>query len=146
MDNLSLYITLGAILFSVLITFVVLKNVGVIGGAGKRREAERLIQTGSKARATIMAIQPTGTVVNYINIQCVVNFTLQPLSGGAPINAQKKMLIPQTSMPRLGDVWPCWYDATNPTSFAVGMPTALTPDQIALYKEFGIPHPMAPAQ
>jgi hypothetical protein len=81
-------------------------------------------------------------IVNEINIQCLVDFQLTPLSGAAPFQGQKKMMINQTAMPRVGDVWPCWYDAVDPTQFAVGMPDGLSQEQVAVFREFGIPHPL----
>lgn len=51
--------------------------------------AQQLTQTGRKARAMILSIQPTGVVMNIINIQCVVTFRLEPLQGGQPFDAHK---------------------------------------------------------
>ena len=45
-------------------------------------------------------------------------------------------------MPRVGDVWPSWYSPTDPNMFAVGMPDGASPEQIPLFREFGIPHPL----
>jgi hypothetical protein len=45
-------------------------------------------------------------------------------------------------MPRIGDVWPAWYDAADRSTFMVAMATQATPDAIGLYREFGIPHPL----
>ena len=39
-------------------------------------------------------------------------------------------------------MWPCWYDAVDPTLFAVGMPDGLSQEQVAVFREFGIPHPL----
>jgi hypothetical protein len=74
----------------------------------------------------------------------VVDFQLEPLAGAPPFMAQKKMMINQTQMPRVGDVWPSWYDAADPTQFVVGMPDGASPEQIPIFREFGIPHPLDP--
>ncbi len=141
-------IVIGSIGFSLLIVVVViltLRKSGAFGMSKKQQQlAMQLTQTGMKARAWIMAIQPTGMVVNMINIQCDVYFRLEPLMGGAPFDVSKKMLIPQTSMPRIGECWPAWYDPQNPQTFAVGQPTAFTPEQVQLFREFGIPTPFDP--
>ena len=108
----------------------------------KRALAQRLVATGTKARATILRIDPTGLIVNHINLQCVVQFQLQPLDGGAPFAASKKMMINQTAMPRVGDVWPAWYDATDTDVFSVGMPDGASTEQVPLFREFGIKHPL----
>jgi hypothetical protein len=104
--------------------------------------AVQLMHSGRKARATITAVQPTGMVVNNINVQCIVHFHLEPLGGDAAFDAQKKMLISRTTMPQVGETWPSWFDPEDPTSFAVGQPTAVTPHQVGMFREFGIPHPL----
>jgi len=137
-------IIIVAVVVPLVITFVVLKNVRSAFGMSpeKQAQAQNLVATGQKARAMILKVQPTGMIVNEINIQCLVDFQLTPLSGGAPFPGQKKMMINQTAMPRVGDVWPCWYDAVDPTQFAVGMPDGLSQEQVAVFREFGIPHPL----
>ncbi len=138
----TLIITFAVIAVVLVVTLVVLRSSGAFGiSKAKRDQAQQLIQTGRKARATVMAVQPTGMVVNNINIQCIVSFRLQPLDGTPPFDQQKKVLLSQTATPRIGDTWPSWYDPTDPTQFAVGQPTAITPDQVALFREFGIAHP-----
>ncbi len=142
MGSSIIFLTGGIIVLSFVFAFVVLRKSGALGMSKKKQQlAMQLMQTGKKARAMITAIQPTGTVVNYINIQCVVSFRLQPLDGSQQFDVQKTMLIAQTAMPRMGEMWPSWYDPADPSQFAVGQPTAITPDQIAIFREFGIPHP-----
>lgn len=129
------------IVVTIVVLFVVRNNLS--GGSKKQRaQAENLMATGIKARAKILRIDPTGMVVNNINIQCWVTFLLEPLTGGTPFQAQKKILINQTKMPRVGDVWPAWFSPTDPSLFAVGMPDGASPEQIPLFREFGIPHPL----
>lgn len=65
--------------------------------------------------------------------------------------AQKVITVSQTAMPRIGDLWPAWIDPANPEQFAVGAPSGSSPEQVAIFREFGIPHPLdqirpAPAQ
>ena len=146
MSTTIIIIIVLSVLLPLIITFVVLKNVRSAFGMSpeKQAQAQNLVATGQKARAMILKVQPTGMIVNEINIQCLVDFQLTPLSGGAPFNGQKKMMINQTQMPRVGDVWPCWYNAANPTEFAVGMPDGLSQEQVAVFREFGIPHPLDP--
>jgi hypothetical protein len=129
------------------ITFLVLRNVRSAFGMSpeKQAQAQNLVATGSKARAMIVQVQPTGMVVNMINIQCLVDFQITPLVGGQAFNVQKKMMINQTAMPRVGDVWPCWYNPANPSEFAVGMPDGASQEQIPVFREFGIPHPLDPS-
>ena len=133
-------------LIPILVTIViilVLRKTLLGGQSGRNQEqAAQLTQTGRKARATFLRVEPTGMVVNNINIQCWVTFRLQPLDGGQITEGRKKMLINQTQMPRAGDVWPAWIDPANPQTFAVGMPQGADPAQIPLFREFGIPHPL----
>ncbi|MEO5901052.1 MAG: hypothetical protein ABIR68_13140 [Ilumatobacteraceae bacterium] len=120
-----------------------LRRRGAFGTSnGKRAQAMELMQSGRKARAMITAVQPTGMVVNNINLQCIIHFRLDPLGGGEPFDAHKKMLVSQTAMPRVGELWPSWYDPSDPLQFVVGQPTAITPDQVGMFREFGIPHPL----
>lgn len=112
--------------------------------AAKREQAQQVIQYGQKARARLLRIDPTGMVVNNINIQCNLTFQLEPLSGAEPFQGSKRILIPQTQMPRVGDVWPAWYLAADPSTFVVGMPDGAATDQIPVFRAFGIPHPLDP--
>ncbi len=133
------------ILVTVAIILILRKTL--TGSSPKKQEqAMQLTQNGRKALATILRVEPTGMVVNNINIQCWVTFRLQPLDGGPITEGRKKMLINQTQMPRAGDVWPAWIDRSDPQTFAVGMPQGADPSQIPLFREFGIPHPLDSTQ
>ena len=136
-----------SVLLPIVITVLVMRNVRAAFGNSpeKQAQAQQLVATGAKGRAMITNVAPTGMIVNHINIQCLVDFQITPLSGGAPFGGQKKMMINQTQMPRVGDVWPCWYDASNPAEFAVGMPDGASAEQIPVFREFGIPHPLDPS-
>ncbi len=117
---------------------------GLLGGgdqSAKAAQAEALQATGRKARARIVSIQPTGMILNRINLQCNVGFMLEPLDGGPAWEAQKTIMISQVNMPRIGDMWPSWVDRNDATVFAVGAPQAITPELVAIYSEFGIPMP-----
>lgn len=134
------------IAITVVVLVVVLTSLRKSGAFGmskaKRELAGQLMATGEKGRATIIAIRPTGMVVNNINVQCVLHFRIEPLRGGQPFDGEKKCLLSEVAMPRIGDTWPCWYDPMDHTKFAVGQPTEITPQQIQLFHEFGIRHPM----
>ena len=75
------------------------------GSRAQRERGDHLVATGRKARARIVGIAPTGMIVNEINIRCLVSFQITPLHGGPAFDGQKKMLINQTQMPRVGDEW-----------------------------------------
>ncbi len=117
---------------------------GLAGGADEDKAAlaQQLYATGRKARAMITNVQSTGLIINHLNVQCDVSFQLTPLDGSPPFTGQKRMTINQTEMPRVGDVWPAWIDRSDPSVFAVGKPDGASPEQIPLFREFGIPHPL----
>jgi hypothetical protein len=133
--------------FSIWLTIFIIRKVSdAMGGSpAKQAQAQQLVATGEKARATILAITPTGTIINHLNIGCNVRFRLDPLSGAQSFEAPKSMYINQTQMPRIGDVWPAWYDQNDPGTFAVGQPQLGDPSTIPVFREFGIPHPFDPA-
>ena len=143
-------LTIGIVVFTIVVALaiaipVLMKARKAFGPSKKDQETIRqLMATGRKARATIMAVTPTGMIVNHINIGCRVDFRMDPLDGSPAFGASKEMFLPQTNMPRMGDMWPAWYDAADPTTFAVGQPGPPTPEQLAIFAEFGIPHPLAP--
>lgn len=148
MDGLGAVITVAVTLGFIAFSFIFAKRVSsrMLGGSPeKQAEAKRLMETGSKARATILSIQPTGTILNHINIECAVTFRLEPLDGAASFEGQKTFFINQTQMPRVGDVWPCWYDPVDPTSFGVGQPNMADPQMEAILTEFGLANPLAAA-
>lgn len=134
--------TLGFIVLSFVFAALLFRRI--IGGSKKKRAAaKRLVETGRKARATILSINPTGLVMNEIYIQCRIRVRMDPLDGGAAFTGEKKAYISQTNMPRVGDVWPSWYEATDPSTFTLGQPDFGDPDSVPVLAEFGIPHPLA---
>lgn len=141
-------IVILSVALPIVITIVVLVGLRKSGAFGmskkKQQQAQQLMATGTKARAWIVAIQPTGMVLNNINIQCDVFFRLEPLQGGQTYDVQKRMYLAQTAMPRIGECWPSWFDPSDPTQFAVGQPNAYTPEAVATLREFGIATPFDP--
>ena len=114
----------------------------VHGSAKKQAMGEELKANGAKARAMVISIQPTGTVVNKIYIQCVVDFRMEPLDGSAQFAGQKTAFLAQTQLPRQGDVMPCWYDADDRSSFVVGIPDLADPETRETLRSFGIADPL----
>lgn len=135
---------IGSTLLIIVLSFWLARVLGrrMMGQIPAKQEAvEHLMQTGAKARAWVIAVAPGGLVVNSFHFSVEVTFRLDPLHGGTSYEVAKQMLLPITSLPRLGDCWPAWFDAADPTQFAVGVPAAITPEQIAIYREFGIVTP-----
>jgi hypothetical protein len=111
------------------------------GAAGGRARTRQLLETGTRARATVLRIEPTGTVVNALTVQCELRFQVQPLDGTPPFAGSRTLIVSRSSMPRAGDVWPAWFDPAAPARFVVGVPEDDADDLIPLYREFGIRHP-----
>lgn len=112
------------------------------GSPEKQARGKQLMATGEKARAMVTSIQPTGTVVNRVHIQCVLGFRIEPLDGSPEFAGQKTAYISQTQLPRQGDVWPCWFDADDRSSFVVGVPDLADPETQATLRTFGIANPL----
>ena len=71
-------LTIGIVLF-------VRSNLeGAVGAT--RMQLRQLVDTGGKARAKVLRLDPTGQVVNNITLQCVVQFQMQPLDGSPPFS------------------------------------------------------------
>ncbi|MCC5951875.1 MAG: hypothetical protein JJU45_07230 [Acidimicrobiia bacterium] len=140
----TLVIAGGTVLLALAIAVPVLWKVRKAFGPSKAdvAKAQQLMATGAKARATVLAVHPTGTVVNHINIGCRVDFRLEPLDGSPAFNGSKDTFINQAQMPRMGDVWPAWYDRADPNAFMVAAPGPPTAEQLAVFREFGIAHPL----
>ncbi|MFK7916754.1 MAG: hypothetical protein AB8G14_01640 [Ilumatobacter sp.] len=141
---MEIYIVVGTIGFVIFMSLVSRRLLSrMVNGSKKKQEmAAELMRTGIKARAQIVGLTPTGTVVNEIYIRTVVRFEIQPLDGATKFDGEKKMLINQTTQPRIGDVWPCWFDRSDRSIFAVGQPAGDARDNIEVFREFGIPHPL----
>lgn len=142
-------IIIGSILFIWILVFVIIKALsrkGVFGNSpAQLAEATQLMQTGTKARAWVLAVQPTGLVINSYKFAIDVLFRLEPVHGGPTRDQVKHMVLPITQLPRLSDCWPAWLDPTDPTKFAVGVPESINAEQIAIFREFGIVTPFTEA-
>lgn len=86
-------------------------------GKGKREKAQNLFENGSKGVGTVMNVRDTGMTVND-NPRVQMVFRIDPLDGSAAFDAEKKSVVSRVEIPRAGDRYPVWYDATDPTSWA----------------------------
>jgi hypothetical protein len=107
-----------------------------------QQQQAHAMQHWRKVRARLINVRPTGLIVNQINVGVDLTFQLEPLDGGAPFQGTKRATVSQTMMPRIGDVWPGWVDPADASSFMVAMPNGASPEQVQLYRQFGIPHPL----
>ena len=133
-------------------TVLLLLLVTVIGRRSAKKAMEpnkaeqetidRLMATGSKARATLTSIMPTGLTIANQHVQVTVTFWIDPLDRSPGFEAAKKMYFVKTQFPRQGERWPSWFDPADHAQFAVAVPAKLEPEQVPLYREFGIEHPL----
>jgi hypothetical protein len=139
----------GAIVVFVLTTVRKRAGAGAISaglGMGRskddQQEIARLQSQGRHARAHLVGVRPTGVIINQINLGVELSFLLEPLDGSPRFEGTKQSVVSQAQMPRVGDVWPAWYDPADRTKFMVAVATQATPDTVGLYRQFGIPHPL----
>ena len=75
----------------------------------KRKLAESLQSTGSKAVGTVISVQDTGMTINN-NPRVNMTFRVEPVDGGPAFDAQKTATVPRLQIPRQGERYPVWYD------------------------------------
>lgn len=83
----------------------------------KKRKAEDLMATGTKAVGTIVHVRDTGTTIND-NPRVEMTFRVQPLDGSAPFEASKTKTVSRVQIPQAGQRYPIWFDAEDPATFA----------------------------
>jgi hypothetical protein len=84
---------------------------------GKRKKAENLVATGSKAVGVVLAVQDTGMTMND-NPRIQMTFRIEPLDGSAAFEGQKTKVVSRVQIPRAGDRYPVWFDASDTESWA----------------------------
>lgn len=102
-----------------------------------------LLTHGVKARATIVRIDPPEQPLPDQPGRRYFTFQFEPLSGGDSHIGTRELDPPPTVSAGIGDVWPAWFLADNPTVFMVGAPTGQAADLVRVYRDFGIPVPPA---
>jgi hypothetical protein len=80
----------------------------------KRKVAEELMATGSKAVGTVVSVRDTGTTVND-NPRIKMTFRLEPIDGSPAFDAEKTRTVSRLEIPRQGERYPVWYDPAEPT-------------------------------
>jgi hypothetical protein len=83
----------------------------------KKKKAANLMATGAKGIAVLTNVQDTGTTIND-NPRVKMTFRVEPLEGGQAFEAEKKATVSRVQIPRPGDRYPCWYDRSDPSSWA----------------------------
>src|SRR4051812_9367465 len=85
-------------------------------GRGKKAKAENLMASGSRAVGVVLDVRDTGMTVND-NPRVKMTFRVEPLDGSAAFEARKTSTVSRVSIPRTGDRYPVWYDATDPETW-----------------------------
>ena len=83
---------------------------------GKKKKAENLMQSGSKAVGTIVGVRDTGMTIND-NPRIVLSFRIDPLDGSESFAADKKATVSRVAIPQAGQRFPVWFDAADHSSF-----------------------------
>lgn len=83
---------------------------------GKKKKAENLMQSGSKAVGTIVGVRDTGMTIND-NPRIVLSFRIDPLDGSASFAADKKATVSRVAIPQAGQRFPVWFDPADHSSF-----------------------------
>jgi len=85
----------------------------VLGLSGNKKQEEWLLTYGTPAKATITALQDTGTTIND-NPMVKKTIEVQP-DFGAGFTASMEALVSRIAIPRVGDVLQVRYDPQKPT-------------------------------
>jgi len=83
----------------------------------KKKQAENLMATGSKAVGTITGVVDTGMTIND-NPRVKISFQIEPLDGSPAFAAEKKATVSRVQIPQPGQRYPVWYDPADPQTFA----------------------------
>ena len=86
----------------------------------KKKQAENLVATGTKAVGTVVQVQDTGTTIND-NPRVAMTFRVEPLDGSPAFDAQKTKTVSRVQIPRQGERYPVWYDPADPSKWAFAM-------------------------
>jgi hypothetical protein len=83
----------------------------------KKKQAENLLQTGSRGAGTVISVQDTGMTVND-NPRVRMVFRVEPLDGSPAFDAEKTKTVSRVEIPRQGERYPVWYDPSDPSKWA----------------------------
>jgi hypothetical protein len=80
----------------------------------KNKQAAELFESGQKGAGTVISVQDTGMTVND-NPRVKMVFRVEPLDGSPAFDAKKTRTVSRIEIPRQGDRYPVWYDASDPS-------------------------------
>lgn len=122
----TLVIIAASVVLPIVIAVVVLRSSGVFG------PRKKVLAAGLAGQATIMGVQPTGTVINEVNYVCKFQLRVQ-LPGRDVYDVETKESVAITSMGALvpGTVVPVKVDATDPTKVFIDWSGGVVPSGMA---------------
>ena len=120
---MAMYLTGAIIIFTVVITVGVMVYVkrylvpSIMGATGQDKE---IMQNGLPGKAKIISVTETGVRLNHMP-QVQLGLEVQPDSGGAPYQAQVKMVIQMVQIPQFqpGAMIPVKISPTDPGKVVV---------------------------
>jgi hypothetical protein len=83
------------------------------------RQAQHLLDHGTRAIGTIVSVEDTGVTVNK-NPKVEMTFEITPIDGSAPFRGTKSALMSRLDLPYPGRRFPVWFDPQDRTKFAIG--------------------------
>lgn len=118
--------TLIIVAVSVIVPIVVL--VAVLRGTGVTGPRKRVLASGVAGQATLLGVQPTGTVINEINYVCKLQLRVQ-VPGRDTYDVETKETVAITSMGALvpGTVLAVKVDANDPTKVFIDWQSGIVP-------------------
>ena len=86
----------------------------------KKAKAQGLMESGKRAVGTITRVWDTGMTIND-NPRVALAFLIEPLDGSPAFDGEKTSTVSRVQIPQVGQRYPVWYDAADPSIFAFAM-------------------------
>jgi hypothetical protein len=88
----------------------------MFGNKKKREQAQNLFANGARAVGTVTDVQDTGMTINN-NPRIKLTFRIEPLDGSSAFDGQKTQTVSRVQIPQIGQRYPVFYDAADPSTF-----------------------------
>lgn len=115
-DRSGLLVGAGVIVVLMLVGLVLIVRMG-----GRAAADQKLIDSGSPARAHLVSVESTGTEINH-DPRVQMTLRLEPLDGTPSFEGEVARLVDRARIPRAGDVLPAYYDAADRSTWTVQLP------------------------
>ena len=117
--GMTAIILIGSLIFTIVIIFFVFRYVRKVSGTSA--DHQKILLNGVPGQARILAVQTTGTRVNYQPVPDIM-LEVHP-QGGTPYHAQVRRMISQFQMMQfqVGAVVPVRIDQTDPSKVVIAL-------------------------